>query len=205
MESRYEIKKLPYDYDSLEPYIDEETMKIHHDKHHKAYADKFNAAIDAAKISESDPAKLLADWNKIPKDAVNAVRNFGGGALNHDFFWEILAKGKEFKGDAAEAIKKKFGSFEKFKAEFSKAANTLFGSGWAWLVVNEKKELEIMQTFNQDTPISFGKIPLLCIDVWEHAYYLKYQNRRNEFVEAFFSIINWEKVSSIYAKAVRKA
>lgn len=202
MTKKHEIIELPYDYDALEPYIDEETMRIHHDKHHQGYADKFNKAIENnPETAEKEPEELLKDWNLVPKEIMKKVRNFGGGYVNHNFFWTVLKKDMEFKGEIAEAIKEKFGSFEKFKEEFSAAAATVFGSGWAWLVLNEKGELEIMQTKNQDSPLSYNKTPLLTIDVWEHAYYLKYQNKRKEFIDKFFNIINWEKVNEYYLKA----
>lgn len=201
--TQFELEKLPYAYDALEPYIDEETMKVHHDKHHQAYTDKFNAAL--AKVKEHfdgmTAEEILADKDKIPNLVKGAIVNNGGGYVNHSLFWQILKKDVEFAGGIADAIKSKFGSLEKFKEEFSEAAATQFGSGWAWLVVDKTGELEITKTANQDTPLSEGKIPILCLDVWEHAYYLKYQNKRPTYIESFFNVINWEKVNELYLKA----
>jgi Fe-Mn family superoxide dismutase len=197
----FELKELPYDYDSLEPYIDEETMKIHHDKHHQAYCDKFNAAIKGTELENKSAEEIITDLNSVPEKIRTAVRNNGGGFVNHNLFWELLKKEVEAKGEVVEAIKEEFGSLETFKEEFSKAATTRFGSGWAWLVVNQEGKLEIMSTPNQDSPLTQGKKPILTIDVWEHAYYLKYQNKRPDYIEAFFKVINWEKVNELYLKA----
>ncbi len=169
-------------------------MEIHHSKHHQAYVTNLNAALDKhPELKNKKVEELLRDLNKIPEDIRTAVRNHGGGHENHSFFWPILKKDIQPKGEVLEAIKKKFGDFDKFKEEFSKSAIGHFGSGWAWLVVN-KEELEIVTTPNQDNPISQGKVAVLGIDVWEHSYYLKYQNRRAEYVAAFFNVINWDKV-----------
>ena len=195
-----EFKPLPYEYDALEPVIDQQTMKIHHDKHHQAYFDKFTAAIKGTDLENKEVKEILSDLSQIPEDIKMAVINNGGGFYHHSFFWEIMKKDVPFSGEVAEAINTKFGSFEKFKEDFSKAALTVFGSGWAWLVLSDG-ELEIIQTKNQDCPLSIGKIPLLAIDVWEHAYYLKYQNKRAEYVENFFKIINWEKVNELFLEA----
>ena len=198
----HELKPLPYRYDALEPYIDKKTMEIHHTKHHKAYVDKLNAALDKYdKLKKKNVEDLIKDLNSVPEEIRIAVKNNGGGHVNHSFFWLILKKGVKPKGEILEAIEKKFGSFDKFKEEFVNAAIGVFGSGWAWLVLNNN-ELEIMKTVNQDSPLSDGKIPVLCIDIWEHAYYLKYQNRRNEYVEAFFNIINWDKVNENFKNAI---
>jgi len=195
------LEPLPYAYNSLEPYIDEQTMKIHHDKHHQTYVDKLNAAIEGnAELQKKTVQELIKGIDNVPEKIRAAVRNNGGGHLNHTFFWPLLKKGTNFEGEIGEAIKNKFGSFEKFKEEFSNLAVSRFGSGWAWLVVN-KGQLEIMSTANQDSPISEGKIPLLTIDVWEHAYYLKYQNKRADYAEAFFNVINWQKVNENYVNA----
>ena len=197
----HELSKLPYSYDSLEPFIDSKTMEIHHDKHHKTYVDKLNAALEKhPELQKKKVEELLMDLNKVPEDIRTQVRNQGGGVFNHNFFWQILKKNTKPKAEIEKAIIKKFGSFEEFKKQFTDKATTLFGSGWTWLVMNNKKELEIIQTSNQDSPISQNKIPLITIDVWEHAYYLKYQNRRAEYIEAFFSIINWDKVNELYKK-----
>ena len=195
----FELPELPYEYDSLEPYIDEQTMKIHHDKHHKAYTDKFNAALENNKNLQNKSAEeILKDIKKIPIKIRQAVINNGGGYINHNFFWQILKKDKEFSGEIAEAINKKFESFDKFKEEFTQSAITLFGSGWIWLVLNERDELEIIQTRNQDSPLSLGKKPLLALDVWEHSYYLLYKNNRAEYVKNFFNLINWDKVNELF-------
>jgi Fe-Mn family superoxide dismutase len=193
------IKPLAYEYDALEPYIDEATMRVHYDKHFQAYFDKFNKAVEY--LEEKDVEKILRDLSKIPKEIREVVVNNGGGYFNHDFFWQILKKDVSFKWAVSEAIKSKWGDFDNFKKEFSDAAVNLFGSGWVWLVVNELGELQIIQTKNQDSPISIGKMPVLGLDVWEHAYYLKYQNRRAEYVQNFFKVINWEKVNEFYLKA----
>ena len=197
----HEVPKLPYAYNALEPFIDEATMKIHHTKHHQTYIDKLNAALEAyPRLQEKKVEDLLKDLKSIPEIIQKPVRNHGGGHFNHSFFWLTLKKDVKLKGDIQKAIEKKFGSVDKFKEEFSNAALNLFGSGWAWLVVN-KGQLEITSTLNQDCPLSEGKIPILGLDVWEHAYYLKYQNKRAEYVAAFFNVINWDKVNDNYKKA----
>ncbi len=195
--SEQKIEDLPYEYNALEPYIDEETMRIHHDKHHQAYFDKFLAAISGTELEGKDVKEILKDTKKIPTKIRQAVINNGGGYFHHSFFWTVLKKDVEFKGEVSEAIKESFGSFDKFKEEFSNAATTVFGSGWAWLVL-DKGKLKIVQTKNQDSVVSLGMIPLLGIDVWEHAYYLKYQNRRADYVNDFFNVINWDKVNGYY-------
>jgi len=197
------LPKLSYEYNALEPYIDEQTMKLHHGKHHQTYVDKLNAALEGhPDLQNKLVEELIKDLNKVPESIRTAVRNHGGGHLNHSFFWQLLKKDVGFDGDISKAINAKFGSFEKFKEEFTKAAVGVFGSGWAWLVLNNK-QLEIMTTPNQDSPLSVGKIPLLTLDVWEHAYYLKYQNRRPEFIAAFYNIINWQQVEENYKKAMK--
>jgi Fe-Mn family superoxide dismutase len=196
------LSKLEYAYDALEPYIDARTMEIHHTKHHQTYIDKLNAALKGNDALEKlSVEKLIRDLNAIPENIRTAVRNHGGGHANHSFFWPILKKGVTPGGPAFDAMVKKHGSFDKVKEDFSNAAALVFGSGWAWVVVN-KGELEIVTTPNQDSPISQGKTPILGIDVWEHAYYLKYQNRRPEYIAAFFNVINWDKVNENF-KAVR--
>lgn len=196
------LEPLPYAYNALEPFIDQETMRIHHDKHHQAYTDKFNAAIkDLHGLEGKSAEEIVSKWSSFPDGVKNAVRNNGGGFINHNFFWKILKKDEKLQGKIAEAIVKRFGSFENFKKEFSDAAINRFGSGWAWLVL-DKGKLEIVSTANQDTPLSEGKIPLLTIDVWEHAYYLKYKNVRPEYVNAFFSVINWKEVEKNYIRAM---
>src|SRR4030067_969437 len=192
---KHVLPELGYDYNALEPFIDEQTMRVHHTKHHQTYVDKLYEALEGHKdLQEKSVEELIKGLNKIPEDIRMAIRNHGGGHLNHSFFWPLLKKGEKPSGEIAKEIDKAFGSFEGFKKEFTKAAIGRFGSGWAWLVMNKGK-LEIMSTANQDSPLSEGKTPLLTIDVWEHAYYLKYVNRRAEYVENFFNVINWKKVN----------
>lgn len=195
--------KLPYEYDALEPYIDAQTMEIHHSKHHQGYVNKFNAAMENSELKEKSVEEILKDLNQIPEEIKKAVVNNGGGVYNHNFFWGILKKETPFKEDSeiGKAIIEKFGSFDKFKEEFSNAAATQFGSGWAWLVLNKENQLEIIQTKNQDSVISLEMKPLLNIDVWEHAYYLKYQNKRPDYIEAFWNVVNWEKVNELFSEA----
>lgn len=186
--------ELEYDYGALEPHIDEETMRIHHDKHYHAYYDNFIKTIDGTKLEGKDAREILSDLDSIPDEIKTAVVNNGGGFFNHRFFWTILKKDVPFEGEIAEAIKEKFTNFEE---EFSDAAKTQFGSGWVWLVLDDG-ELKIVKTSNQDSPVSKGVIPLLTIDVWEHAYYLKYQNKRLDYIKNFLKVINWEKVNEYY-------
>lgn len=198
------LPKLPYAYDALEPYIDTETMTIHHDKHHATYVSNVNAALEKHPEIGEDLEALLADVDSIPADIRQAVINNGGGHLNHALFWELLSPEKqEPTAQVLAAIEEAFGSFDEFKATFTQAATTRFGSGWAWLVVNENGKLEVLSTANQDTPISQGKAPILALDVWEHAYYLKYRNVRPDYIKAFFDVINWEKVAELYSKATK--
>lgn len=200
----FSLPTLPYAYNSLEPYIDEQTMKIHHIKHHQTYTDKFNAALEKfPELQKKTAEELLKNLNSIPETIRTAVKNNGGGYVNHSFFWKILKKGTKPKGDIFIAINKKFQNFDNFKIQFKEASLGLFGSGWVWLVFNPKtKEIEIIKTSNQDSPISERKIPILTIDLWEHAYYLKYQNKRADYVDAFFNVINWDKVNENYVKAI---
>jgi Fe-Mn family superoxide dismutase len=199
----HELKNLPYAYDSLEPFIDSLTMQIHHDKHHQAYITNLNNAIKGKADLEAKSAReLVANLNAVPEDIRTAVRNNGGGHVNHDFFWPLLKKDVKFAGTAADAITKEFGGLDAFKEKFKAAATGRFGSGWAWLVI-KGGSLEIMSTANQDSPLTDGKSPVLGIDVWEHAYYLKYQNRRPDYVDAFFNVVNWEKVNELYAAATK--
>ena len=204
---KHELPKLDYAYDALEPHIDAKTMEIHHSKHHQTYCDKFNLALEKhPELSKKSPEELLKSLMSVPEDIRNAVRNNGGGYVNHNFFWKILSGEKDevkFEGEIKKVIEGKFGSYDKFKDAFSNEALNRFGSGWAWLVLN-KGELEITNTPNQDSPLSEYKIPLLGIDVWEHAYYLKYQNKRADYVAAFFNVINWKKVNELYLEAVKK-
>lgn len=200
----HELPNLEYDYNALEPYIDEETMKIHHDKHHQAYLDKFLAAIEKIPgLKEKPIEEILKNLNSLPAKSRDTIINTGGGYFHHSFFWKILKKDISFNKDSeiGKEIIKVFGSFEKFQEYFETAQTTLFGSGWAWLVVNEKGELEIIQTQNQNSPLSLGKTPILGNDVWEHAYYLKYKNKRPDYVKAFWNVINWEQVNQNFLNA----
>ena len=197
------LPELPYAYDALEPYIDAETMTLHHDKHHATYVANANAALEKHPELGDDLEVILAELDKIPADIRQAVINNGGGALNHSLFWELLSPEKqEPTADVLAAIEEAFGSFEDFKTAFTQAATTRFGSGWAWLVVNKDGKLEVTSTANQDTPLSEGKKPILALDVWEHAYYLKYRNVRPNYIKAFFDIINWAKVAELYQAAI---
>lgn len=197
----HQVPSLPYNYDALEPHFDEATMKIHHTKHHQAYVDKLNAALEKyPDLAQKPIEELLADLNSVPEDIRPAVRNHGGGHYNHSLFWTMLAP-VSAKSSPREAtitlLDQSFGDIENFKKLFKEAALARFGSGWAWLVVNKEGKGELVTTANQDNPISEGKKVLLGLDVWEHAYYLKYQNRRAEYVDAFFNIINWLKVDEL--------
>ena len=195
---KHELPKLPYDYNALEPYVDEQTMNIHHTKHHQAYVNNLNAALDKhPELSDKTLLELIKDLSSVPEDIRTAVRNNGGGHLNHSMFWTLMqkAEGQMPEGAILEAINEKFGSFEEFKDVFSKAATTRFGSGWAWLVLKDGK-LDVVSTANQDNPISDGLVPVLGLDVWEHAYYLKYQNRRPDFVASFWDMVDWDKVAA---------
>jgi len=199
----YELPKLPYAYDALEPYIDKETMTFHHDKHHNTYVTNLNKAIEGhADLEAKTVEELISNLDAVPENIRTAVRNNGGGHANHSLFWTILGPnaGGAPTGELADAITKKFGSFESFKEEFGKQASGRFGSGWAWLVVNNG-ELEITNTANQDSPLSEGKTPILALDVWEHAYYLKYQNRRADYINAFWNVVNWDEVAKRYSAA----
>ena len=199
------LEPLPYGYDALEPYIDEQTMRIHHDKHHQTYVDKLNAALEKhPDLQKKSLEDLLKNLNGVPADIRDAVRNHGGGHFNHRFFWPTLKKDVACEGNIREALERSFGGLDEFRSRFSQAAIGLFGSGWTWLVVNGSDELEIMTTPNQDSPISRGVVPVLGLDVWEHAYYLKYQNRRPDYVEAFFHVVHWEKVNGLYVAAQRE-
>ena len=192
------LPPLPYAYNALEPYIDAKTMEIHHAKHHQAYIDKLNAALEKhPELMEKPIEELMKNLNAIPEDIRTAVQNHGGGHLNHSFFWKIMGPnhGGQPGGALAEAINGKFGDFEKFKAEFAAAAGSRFGRGWAWLCKDNSGVLSITSTANQDNPISIGLSPLLGLDVWEHAYYLNYQNRRPDYVTAWWNVVNWDKVA----------
>ena len=197
----FELPKLAYAYDALEPYIDARTMEIHHSKHHNTYVTNLNAAVEKTpELAGKSLVALLSDLNAVPEGVRTAIRNHGGGTYNHKIYREIMGPnaGGAPKGELAKAIDSSFTSFDTFKAEFEKAATTRFGSGWAWLV-KKGSGLAVVSTANQDNPISDGQTPLLCIDVWEHAYYLKYQNRRPEYITAFWNVINWDAVAARYS------
>lgn len=202
--STFKFDDLPYDFNALEPYIDGRTMEIHYTKHHKAYYDKFIAAIDGTALADADIIDIFKDIDQHSA----AVRNNGGGYYNHNLFWSIMGSnaGGGPKGKLAEEINGAFGSFDAFKSEFENAAATRFGSGWAWLCLNDKGKLEVCSTPNQDNPLmnvtDCKGTPLMGLDVWEHAYYLKYQNRRPEYISAFWNVVNWEEVEKNYSKAL---
>ena len=200
----FTLPALPYSYDALEPFIDAETMHLHHDKHHASYVDKLNAAVTAdPSLAHRSLVNLLTGLNSLPEASRAAVRNQGGGHANHTFWWSILSKTgpRQPKGELATDIDKQFGSLSGFQEQLTKSAIGVFGSGWAWLNLDQQGILHIETTPNQDSPITAGKTPILGIDVWEHAYYLKYQNRRPEYVSAFFNVLNWDYISGEYAKA----
>ncbi|AJI20619.1 superoxide dismutase [Priestia megaterium] len=199
----YKLPELPYAYDALEPHIDKETMNIHHTKHHNTYVTNLNAAVEGKGDLESKSIEeLISNLDAVPEDIRTAVRNNGGGHANHSLFWTILCPngGGAPTGELADAIASKFGSFDQFKEEFANAAKTRFGSGWAWLVVNNG-DLEVTSTPNQDSPLMEGKTPILGLDVWEHAYYLNYQNRRPDYISAFFNVVKWDEVAKRYDAA----
>jgi len=200
---KYELPKLGYEYDALEPYIDAKTMEIHHDKHHQTYVDKLNAALEKyPELQKKKVEELLKDLSKIPEETRNAVKNHGGGTYNHALFWPLLKKDVKPSGKVFDAINKEFGSFDDFKKKFSDSATALFGSGWTWLVVSGGK-LEIINLPNQDNPLSQGKIPILTIDLWEHAFYILRQNRRPEYIENWWNVVNWDFVNKLYADALK--
>lgn len=201
----YTVPSLDYAFEALEPHIDARTMEIHHDKHHSAYVTNLNKALESApQLGDQPIEQLVANLSAVPESIRIAVRNNGGGHVNHSFFWKLLGPGKggSPKGKLAAAIQAKFGSFEEFKAKFEAAAAARFGSGWAWLIVNKKKELEILSTPNQDSPLMEGLHPVLGVDVWEHSYYLKYQNRRPEYLKAIWNVIDWDVAEKNYQAAV---
>ncbi|PGL72463.1 MULTISPECIES: superoxide dismutase [Bacillaceae] len=200
--SKFELPQLPYAYDALEPHFDKETMNIHHTRHHNTYVTNLNAALEGKEVAASSIEELISNLDALPEGIRTAVRNNGGGHANHSLFWTLLTPegtGTPV-GEVAEAINAKFGSLDEFKAAFTQAALTRFGSGWAWLVVNNG-ELEVTSTANQDSPLMEGKTPILGLDVWEHAYYLNYQNKRPDYVGAFWNVVNWEKVEELYQAA----
>ncbi len=198
------VPDLKYPYEALEPYIDAETMRIHHDKHHAAYVANLNKAVDGTEYASWAPEHLVKDWSKLPESIKTVVRNNGGGHFNHSLFWEMIGPkaGGKPAGNLAPAIDKDLGGFDSFKAEFTKAAMGRFGSGWAWLVLGPDKKLGVISTANQDNPLAEDKVPILGVDVWEHAYYLKYQNRRADYLEAFYNVIEWKEAAARFAKAM---
>ncbi len=199
----YELPALPYAYDALEPHIDARTMEIHHSKHHAGYVNNLNKALEGqAALQNKAVEELLSDLSAIPESIRTAVRNNGGGHYNHSMFWPSMAAsgGGEPMGSLASAITKAFGGFDAFKEQFSKAAATRFGSGWAWLVLSGAGELSVMSTANQDNPVSEGMKPVVGLDVWEHAYYLKYQNRRADYIAAWWNVVNWKTVGEQFER-----
>ncbi len=199
--NKHELPALPYDYAALEPHLDEATMRLHHDKHHQTYVDKLNAALDKhPELAEKSLEELLQHLDTVPEDIRNDVRNHGGGHSNHTLFWAVLKKDVACDGEIKTALESTFGSVDEFLTQLEAAATKVFGSGWAWLVL-DNGVLKITTTPNQDSPLSLGHIPLFGIDVWEHAYYLKYQNRRPEYLKALRSVINWEVVNQNYLAA----
>ncbi len=196
----FQLPPLPYPYDALEPYIDTQTMQLHHDKHHAAYVNNLNAALEKhPELSSWSLEDLMTKINRVPDDIRTAVRNNGGGHINHSMFWQIMGPnaGGEPTGELANAIKQTFGDFNTFKQQLTQAGMTRFGSGWAWLVSDNGK-LSIMSTANQDSPLMEGKQPVMGVDVWEHAYYLKYQNRRNDYLAAWWNVVNWGEIAKRY-------
>jgi len=198
----YEVPDLPYPYDALEPHIDEQTMQIHHDKHHQAYVDKANAALEGTDWADKDVDEVLRSLDDLPEDKRTPVRNNAGGHSNHSFFWQIMSPdgGGEPDGDLASAIEHAFGGLDELKKQVNEAGVNRFGSGWTWLV-HDGSGLAVVSTANQDSPISDGQTPLLGIDVWEHAYYLKYQNKRPDYLEAWWNVVNWPEVAKRFGAA----
>jgi len=198
----YEVPDLPYDYSALEPHIDEQTMRIHHDKHHQAYVDKANGALEGTEWADKPVDEVLQSLDQLPDDKRTAVRNNAGGHSNHTFFWQIMSPdgGGGPSGDVASAIDDAFGGFDEFRSKFAEAGVNRFGSGWAWLV-SDGSGLAVTSTANQDSPVSDGQTPLLGIDVWEHAYYLKYQNKRPDYIEAWWNVVDWDEVARRFSAA----
>ncbi len=198
----FSVPDLPYAYDALEPHIDEETMRVHHDKHHQAYVDKANAALEGTEWADREVEDVLRNLSSLPGDKQGPVRNNAGGHYNHSLFWQMLSPdgGGEPSGELAAGIEQACGSFDAFKEEFKNAGIARFGSGWAWLV-KDSSGLAVVSTPNQDSPISDGSVPLLGCDVWEHAYYLKYQNKRPDYIDAFWNVVNWDYVAQRLSEA----
>jgi superoxide dismutase, Fe-Mn family len=198
----YEVPPLPYDPNALEPHVDEATMRVHHDKHHQAYVDKVNAALEGTEWADKPIEDVIANLSQIPDDKRTAVRNNGGGHYNHTLFWEWMSPdgGGEPSGELADAIESSFGSFGDFQGKMKEAGVNQFGSGWSWLV-HDGSGLAVVATPNQDNPLTDGKTPLLGVDVWEHAYYLKYQNQRPAYIDAWWNVVNWDKVAERFSAA----
>ena len=202
----FELSPLPYNYDALDPYIDAQTMQVHHDLHHQAYVNNLNAALEKyPELQSKSPEELIKDLSNLPQDITGAVRNNGGGHVNHTMFWQIMAPnaGGEPTGAIAQAISENFGDFESFKQKFNDAGTKQFGSGWVWLVRTTDGKIEITSSPNQDNPMSSGHFPIMGNDVWEHAYYLKYQNRRAEYLKQWWNVVNWDEVNNRLAMASR--
>lgn len=199
----YKLPDLPYDFDALEPHIDTRTMEIHHGKHHQGYTNKVNAALEGHELASKPIEEVLRNIDKVPADIRQGVINNGGGYANHKLFWTILSPngGGNPTGDVAKAIDSKFGSFDKFKEEFSSTAAGQFGSGWGWLCVDGSGDIKVLSTANQDSPLMNGLTPIFGVDVWEHAYYLHYQNRRPDYLSAIWNIVNWKQVEENYQNA----
>lgn len=201
----YELPDLPYDYNALEPYIDAQTMQTHHDKHHATYVTKLNAAVEKqSELQSMSPEELIRNLSNVPQDVRTAVRNNGGGHVNHTMFWQIMGPngGGEPTGSVGDAIKSTFGSFDSFKQEFNNTSANHFGSGWVWLVRSSGGQLQVVDTLNQDNPMSEGHYPIMGNDLWEHAYYLKYQNRKAEYFDAWWNVINWDEVNKRFEQAM---
>ncbi len=202
----FSLPDLPYDYDALEPSIDERTMQIHHDKHHQGYTNKLNDAVEGTEWEDRSIEDILRNIKEVPQEVRTKVQNNGGGYANHSLFWEVMSPdgGGQPSDDLASAIDDAFGSFDAFKEKFSDAASNRFGSGWAWLVVDEGGSLDVYNTLNQDSPYMDGHTPILGLDVWEHSYYLKYQNNRGDYVKNWWNVVNWDQVSRNYEEATRR-
>jgi len=202
----FQLPKLPYSYDALEPFIDRETMELHHNKHHNTYVERLNKVLESHEsLTNKTIEDLLSDFQILPHEIRTAIRNFGGGHYNHTLFWGMMKNKSEGEaiGKVAKEIEKKYGSYKSFEEQFSNKANGIFGSGWAWLILNKDHEFDIISTKNQDSPIMEGLYPILGLDVWEHAYYLKYQNKRADYVAAWWNVVNWERVENLYGEAIR--
>ncbi len=202
----FQLSPLPYSYDALEPYIDAQTMQLHHDMHHQTYVNNLNAAVEKySELQSKSPEELIKDFNSLPQDIVSVVRNNGGGDVNHTMFWQIMAPnaGGEPTGAIGDAITENFGDFESFKQRFNDAGTKQFGSGWVWLVRTSDGKIEVTSTPNQDNPMTSGHFPIMGNDVWEHAYYLKYQNKRAEYLKQWWNVVNWDEINKRFEMASR--